>query len=164
ADYSTWGIDEEIDQRNLGILRRILENAAEHPGAAGTVDRQIGDFYAAARDEPAIERAGLAAGQPELGEIPARKSTQAGAGLVRAWHVRGIGVLFELVAGEDLKASDTNIAYVGQGGLGLPDNGYYTREDVASKLLRTRYRDHVARMLDLLGDADSKQEAGWILA
>src|SRR5262249_19229313 len=68
-DYASWGIDEEIDQRNLRILRRILETAAEHDEAAGTVVRQIGDFYAAAMDEAAIERAGLAPLQPELDEI-----------------------------------------------------------------------------------------------
>src|SRR5262249_5796236 len=49
-------------------------------------------------------------------------------------------------------------------GLGLPDTGYYAREDAASKLLRVRYREHVARMLGLLGDADAKEEAGWVLA
>src|SRR5512135_318789 len=43
-DYDTWGVDEEIDQRNLGILKNILENAASNPGDRGSTTQQIGDF------------------------------------------------------------------------------------------------------------------------
>src|SRR6185369_2243545 len=53
-DRDTWGVDEEIDQRNRGILRNILENAASHPGdmsgEAAVPIRKIGDFYAAAME------------------------------------------------------------------------------------------------------------------
>jgi len=54
ADYSVWGVDEEIEQRNLGILKGILENAASQPATHGTITQQIGDFYAAAMDEASI--------------------------------------------------------------------------------------------------------------
>jgi putative endopeptidase len=163
ADYSIWGVDEEIEQRNLGILKRILESAAAQPGASATVTRQIGDFYAAAMDEAAIERAGAAPLRQELAEVAALKSAEDVAALIRAWHTHGIDAVFELQAQEDLKDSDTNIAYAGQGGLGLPDRDYYTRQDAKSVLLRTRYRSHIARMLTLAGDTNSAEEAGWIL-
>jgi putative endopeptidase len=163
-DYSTWGIDEEIDQRNLGILKRIMENAAAQPGAPGSVAQQIGDFYAAAMDEAAIEHSGLEPVRAELGEVAALATPAGVAPLVRAWQARGIDVVFELQALEDLKDSATNIAYAGQGGLGLPDSGYYTRQDAKSVLLRTRYRAHVARMLGMLGDRNTKEEAAWVLA
>jgi putative endopeptidase len=163
-DYSTWGVDEEIEQRNLGMLKRIMEDAAAQPRAPGSVAQQIGDFYAAAMDEASIEHAGLEPLRAELDEIAALKSPADLAVLVRSWHGRGLDALFELQALEDLKDSDTNIAYAGQGGLGLPDRDYYTRQDAKSVLLRTRYRAHVARMLGLLGDRDAKEEAAWVLA
>ncbi len=163
ADYSVWGVDEEIEQRNLNILRRILESAAAHPGAHATVSQQIGDFYAAAMDEAAIERAGAAPLQPELADVAALKTPADVAALIRTWQARGIDAVFELQAQEDLKDSGTDIAYAGQGGLGLPDRDYYTRQDSKSVLLRTRYRAHVARMLALVGDADAAEEAGWVL-
>ena len=36
AEYSTWSLDNEIGERNTAILRRILEDAATHPGAPGS--------------------------------------------------------------------------------------------------------------------------------
>ena len=166
-DHDTWGVDEEIDQRNLGILRDILEDAASHPGAAssGTAApiRKIGDFYAAAMDEAAIESAGLEPLRDDLAAIASLKTADDVAALVRQWHVRGFDVLFELQAQEDLKDSATNIAYAGQGGLGLPDRDYYLRSDARSALLRAQYRDHVARMLALLGDTRPKDEASHVL-
>ena len=170
ADRETWGIDEEIDQRNLGILRGILENAASQPGERDATTRQIGDFYAAAMDEAAVERAGLTPLRAELAGIAALKTSADVAALVRAWHVAGFDPLFELLAQEDLKDSTTAIAYAGQGGLGLPDRGYYLREDATSALLRARYRKHIAHMLTLAGEAGApapvaaNQEADWVLA
>jgi putative endopeptidase len=140
-----------------------LENAAARPGAHASVTQQIGDFYAAAMDEAAIEHAGTAPLQAELAEITALKSSDDVAALIRTWQARGIDAVFELQAQEDLKDSGTSIAYAGQGGVGLPDRDYYTRQDARSALLRTRYRAHIARMLALVGDAASAEEAGWVL-
>jgi putative endopeptidase len=162
-DYDTWGVDEEIDQHSLSILRDILDNAASHPGDPGSTSQKIGDFFAAAMDEQAIERAGLAPLRDDLEAIAALKSADDVAVLVRAWHVRGFDVLFELQAQEDLKDSNTYIAYAGQGGLGLPDRDYYLRSDARSALLRVHYREHIEHMLGLLGDARAKDEAGHVL-
>jgi putative endopeptidase len=128
------------------------------------VSQQIGDFYAAAMDEASIERAGLEPLRTDLAEIAALKSPSDIAALIRDWHGRGLDIVFELQALEDLTASDTNIAYAGQGGLGLPDRDYYTRQDAKSVLLRQRYRAHISRMLGLLGDHNARDEAAWILA
>ena len=164
SDYGRWGIDEEIEQRNLAILQRIVENAAEHPGEHGSATQLVGDFYATAMDETSIERAGVTPLQAELAEIAALDSADAVAHLLRSWQVRGLDIAFEWQALEDLKDSSTNIAYAGQGGLGLPDRDYYTREDVRSKQLLARYRAHIARLLGLLGSADAHAESDWVLA
>ncbi len=162
ADHDTWGVDEEIDQRNQNILRDILDNAASQPDGDGPT-RKIGDFYTAAMDEGAIESAGLAPLRADLAAIATLKTADDVAALIRDWHVRGFDVLFELQAQEDLKDSATNIAYAGQGGLGLPDRDYYLRHDAKSALLRARYREHIGQMLALLGDARPKEEAGHVL-
>ncbi|HSJ39464.1 MAG TPA: M13 family metallopeptidase N-terminal domain-containing protein, partial [Xanthobacteraceae bacterium] len=161
-DHDTWGVDEEIEQRNQSILRDILDNAASHPADGGPI-RKIGDFYAAAMDETAIESSGLAPLREDLAALAALTTADDVAALIRDWHVRGFDVLFDLQAQEDLKDSATNIAYAAQGGLGLPDRDYYLRPDAKSALLRARYRDHIGQMLALLGDARPKEEAGQVL-
>ena len=49
------------------------------------------------------------------------------------------------------------IASAAAGGLGLPDRDYYTKTDDKSKDIRSKYVEHVARMLELTGE--SKAEA-----
>src|SRR5271167_4719838 len=51
------------------------------------------------------------------------------------------------------------LAEVDQGGLGLPDRDYYFKDDSKSVELRKKYTEHVAKMLSLLGDDESKAEA-----
>lgn len=164
ASYSTWSLDNEIGERNIAILKGILEDAAAHPGAIGSATQKIGDFYAAAMDEPAIEKTGIAPLSDDLAAIAALQSPADVANLILAWQARGEDVLFDFEAQPDLKHSDTVIAYAGQGGLGLPDRDYYLRDDAKSKTLRKQYHAHVARMLGLLGDRDANREADAVLA
>ncbi len=44
-----------------------------------------------------------------------------------------------------------NAAYIGQDGLGLPDNDYYLKTDEKSVEIQNKYKAHVARMLTLYG-------------
>ena len=164
AAYSTWSLDNEIGERNLSILRDILENAAAHSGADGSTAQKLGDFYAAAMDEATIDRAGTAPLHEDLAAITALRSSADIAGLIAAWQARGRDVLFDFEAQPDLRHSATDIAYAGQGGLGLPDRDYYLRDDAKSKSLRAQYRTHVARMLELLGDTNASHEADAVLA
>ena len=46
-----------------------------------------------------------------------------------------------------------------QGGLGLPDRDYYTKDDEKSKQLRADYLQHVTNMFKLLGDSDATAAA-----
>lgn len=164
AEYSTWSLDNEIGERNTAILKRILEDAAAHPGAAGSATQKIGDFYAAAMNEAAIDKAGSDPLQDDLAAIAALKSPDGVTKLIADWQVLGNDVLFDFETQPDLKHSGTDIAYAGQGGLGLPDRDYYLRDDAKSRHLLGQYRSHVAHMLGLLGDKNAKEEAVWIVA
>lgn len=164
ASYSTWSLDNEIGERNLVILRRLLDHAASHPGAAGSTAQKLGDFYAAAMDERAADRAGIAPLRNDLAAIAATRSAGDVSALIANWQSRGFDVLFDFQAQPDLKHSATDIAYAGQGGIGLPDRDYYLRDDAKSKKLRKQYRAHVARMLGLLGDTDAGHAADAVMA
>jgi len=48
--------------------------------------------------------------------------------------------------------------------MGLPDRDYYLSDDAKLLGFRTKYREHVAKMLTLLGDVHAGDEAGRILA
>jgi len=164
AEYSQWSLDDELRERNLALLREVLEGAAKTPGAAGSTNQKIGDFYASAMDEAAIETAGSKPIDADLARVDALKTTADVAALVRDWHAHGIPTLFDFGPEADMKNASMTIAYATQGGLGLPDRDYYLRTDAKSKALLAKYRAHVARMLTLVGRKDAAAEAGFVVA
>ncbi len=59
----------------------------------------------------------------------------------------------------DLNNSSVNAAYVGGGGLGLPDRDYYLDQDEKSVEIREKYVAHVSRMFQLLGEEAVEADA-----
>src|SRR5438445_3904658 len=73
-DQTSWSVYGKLYQDNLNFLRGILEQAAATKGQRDTVTQEIGDFYAACMDEPAVEKLGLGALKPQLTAITQLKS------------------------------------------------------------------------------------------
>ncbi len=154
-DQTSWSVYGKLYQDNLNFLRGILEQAAASTDKRDAVTQEIGDFYAACIDEPGIEKRGRQPIQAELDAIAHLKSAHDMAALVAhlQLHVGGYrSVLFAAGSAQDLDNSEQQIAQVDQGGLGLPDRDYYTKEDAKSKEIRERYLQHVQKVFELLGD------------
>ena len=165
AEFSTWGIGNEMRERNFKLLRQILEDSARKGAAPGSNARKIGDFYASGMDEAAIERAGHDPIKPDLAAIDALADRIEVAALIADWHALGLQPLFAFGAFGDLKNSSMTIAYATQGGLGLPDREYYLKSDPESAALRAEYLAHVQGLLELTGipAADARVQAAWVM-
>ncbi len=161
ADRQRWGRFDELQERNFGILRRILET----PGGSGD-ERKARDFYAACLDTTTIESRGIAPLDAELTRIGALGRLDELPALLATLHAIGVNALFRFGAATDAHDATHEIADVDQGGLGLPDRDYYTKTDDASVALRAKYVSHVDRMLQLLGEAPAAAatDAGAVLA
>lgn len=168
AEYGSWGVAHEILTRNEEILRGILEEAAARRGEADVdhVTRLLGTMYASGMDEARAEAYGAEAIRLELDLVDGIQSAADIPGILGYLHVIGVGALFSLEPVPDLYDSEVTIAFLMQGGLGLPERDYYLREDAESIELREAYVAHVARMLGLAGaDAETAAaEAEAILA
>ena len=149
-DQSRWARFNELAERNLAIERGILEKAA---------NTQIGDYYEACMDEPAIDRKGIQPIAPLLKELDALSSKQELASEVVRLHDAGVRVLFNFYVRPDQKKSDQEIANVDQGGLGLPDRDYYLKTDAHSVELRKQYEEHIRAMFTLLAKAEGSTGA-----
>jgi endothelin-converting enzyme/putative endopeptidase len=165
AEYPSWGRFNELQERNRGVLHGILEKAAARPGA-DFAERAIGDFYASCMDEARAERDGLSPVQPLLDRVAALK-TPADA-VVEAGRLRreGVPALFPLNSTQDARDATEVIAEMDQGGLGLPDRDYYTKEDDKSKTLRSQYAVYLAKLFALAGgdEASATEAARRVLA
>ncbi len=151
ADKARWGSSDMLGQNNWNRIRGILEEAAAQPGAAGTNLQKIGDFYASAMDEAAIEVAGLQPLAPELARIAALKDINELALYLADAHFHGGSGLFGVYPYADQRKNDTMQLIAGQGGLSLPTKDYYLDEKYAKFL--PLFTAHVARMFELAGTA-----------
>ncbi|MDY0021539.1 M13 family metallopeptidase [Arenimonas caeni] len=148
ADRTTWGSFELLADRSLEIQRALVENLAATNADTGTA-KLIGDVWATGMDEAGIEAAGLAPIQSILDSIAALDSGDAVAEWLRGNYAKGQGYVFGFGPSPDFANSSMNIAYAGQGGLGLPDKGYYFDDQHAG--IREAYVAHVAKVLELAG-------------
>jgi putative endopeptidase len=158
-EYATWGRFNALQNHNQEVLLGILEAAATSKGASGSIEQKIGDFYSACMNTDAIEAAGVKPLEPELERIAAISSLAQLEDEVA--HLQSIGTraLFGFSSDQDDKNSQQVIGAASQGGLGLPDRDYYTKQDEKSKMLRDQYVEHVTKMMELAGDAPDKAAA-----
>ena len=166
ADQTSWSVYGKLYQDNLNFLRAILEEAAVDSPERDLVTKEIGDFYAACLDEAAVEKRGIAPVENELDAIARLKSARDLAPLIaRLQLAHGQAILFNSGSMQDLDNSEQVIAEIDQGGLGLPDRDYYTKEDEKSKETRARYLEHVRRVFELMGEneAAAKKNAATVM-
>jgi putative endopeptidase len=160
ADRSGWGMHAALAERVLGQLRILMEDAAKADPA--TVEGKVGAYYAAFMDEAKIEQLGAAPLAPELTAIRAAKTRGDLAVLMGRANKDFDGSLFSLAVQPDAKDPSHYAIYVGQGGLGLPDRGYYLEASFAAK--KEAYQAYVAKLLTLIGWPDAQKNAAAIVA
>ena len=163
GDRTSWGAFAMLDQRSEAVQHQLAEQAAADPSATG-VKKIVGDFYATGMDEAKVDAQGLAPLKSRLDAIDALADGPAVAEYLRSSAAKGENVLFGFGPEADFKDSTMNIAYANQGGLGLPDRGYYFDADKKDKL--AAYEKHVAKVLELSGvpAADAATRARDVLA
>jgi endothelin-converting enzyme/putative endopeptidase len=73
--------------------------------------------------------------------------------LTYAGYSYNSSLLFAAGSSQDPDDSEHEIADVDQGGLGMPDRDYYTKDDAKSKETRERYVQHMQKVFELIGDS-----------
>jgi putative endopeptidase len=151
-EYGSWGTFHEVFERNNKLLRQILDEVAAGSHASGSVAQKIGDFYSGGMDTATINRTGIEPLKADFERIDRIASVKELCQVIAGYHAEGINMLFDTDAFEDLFNSSMTNLYATQGGLGLPERDYYTRDDSASVKLREQYVEHMTNMFRLLGD------------
>jgi endothelin-converting enzyme/putative endopeptidase len=152
-DQTSWSVYAKLYEDNLKFLRTLLDQAAVDSSSRNSVTRQVGDFYAACMDEAAIQQAGRTPVQPYLDTIAALKDrNQLPVLVAKLQKIFGRAIFFAASSTQNPDNSEQVIAELDQGGLGLPDRDYYTKEDAKSKETREKYLQYVQRIFELSGD------------
>ncbi len=148
-DKAATGRFDEIFNRNEAALHDVLEKARTAPGDDAAL-KKLGTFYGACMDEAAVEAAGLKPLQPTFAVIAKVKDEKSLRAAVAALHRDGTFVLFRPGSEQDYKDATQMVFSVDQDGFGLPEKGYYEKDDDKTKAVRTAYRDNTEKLFVLL--------------
>ncbi len=160
-DQARWDVYSKLNEDNERFLWGILVEASKPSASRNLVETEIGDYFAACMDQPAVEKAGIAPLKPELDAIAKLRSLRDLPAYLGSEHLRiaGDGMLFGFGSNQDYADSSRVIAFSNAGGLGLPDRDYYTKTDAKSVETRQKYLEHVQHMFELLGEPASAAKA-----
>ena len=161
AAFSTSGVGKEMTDRNELVVRSVLDEAmaARHSVPINSTRAKLGTFYASCMDSTLAEKQGFSPIRSQLTNISRLKTRVALVEEIGALQKSGVTALFDFGPSANPKDADHYIAWVSQGGLGMPDRDYYTKTDPASDSLRKQYVAHVARTLVLAGESTANATA-----
>jgi putative endopeptidase len=153
ASESRWGSFNELEQSNKKKLMIILDSLKHNDNdSKGSEAGILGRYYASYIDMERRNELDLSPIQADLDKIKNMRSKADLVGVIAEQHRFGLGSLFNFGVGQDLKKVDRHISFLSQGGIGLPNRDYYFAEN--KKDILSKYVDHVANMLKLLGYSD----------
>ena len=115
--------------------------------AAAAEAQKIGALFAAFMDEERADELGAAPLAPDFELIAAAEDKDALAAVVGELYKTGVGAPFFVEVDVDRNAPDSYIPWLGQSGLGLPDEAYYHAEQHAE--IRAEYQQFIPKLYAL---------------
>ena len=156
AEHARNGSFIDLDELNQKRIRGLIEEYSSIPQPQGTLGQKIGSLYNLAMDSVRRNREGVAPVRPVLDEIASITSRQQYQLVAAQLDRQGVGVMmFGVGVGADMRDAANNIVSVGQGGLGLGNRDYYTKDDDQSKKVLAAYKKYLTDLLKLAGNDDA---------
>ncbi|WP_142784826.1 M13 family metallopeptidase [Changchengzhania lutea] len=172
-DRTRWGSFDELRKKTdtdaLDILKAALSNNKDFQNIEvlpGSDQDKAVKLFQTIMDTVSREEQGLKPIKPYLAKIEAIKNIDDLQAYLIEMEPKGGAGFISFAVGSHPKDSNKNVAYLGAGGLGLPDRDYYVKNDTDSKEKRAKYVNHITKMLQFLGndEAAANSEAKQILA
>ncbi|MBZ4189795.1 M13 family metallopeptidase [Niabella beijingensis] len=152
AKETRWGSFNMLRDFNINAVKSILEKAqANKSAAAGSVEKRVGDFYAAGMDSVAIEKLGYAPIKEDLAAIESIKTLPELLQKINALRSSGTASpVYGFYVGQDRKNVTVMIPQLSQGGTSLPDRDNYLKDDQRSVQIREAYAKYITTLFELV--------------
>lgn len=155
-DRVRWGSFDELRKRTDEDVLAILNEAINNPDLASGSDQVKAVYlYQTIMDVDSRNKLGISPLAPYLEKIEAITNLEDLQALLIEMEPKGGLGFYGLGVGADPKDSNRNVAYLGAGGLGM-SRDYYVENDADSKEKREKYKKHITRMLQFLGDSETE--------
>ncbi|MBZ9628815.1 M13 family metallopeptidase [Psychroflexus sp. CAK1W] len=165
-DRTSWGGFQILRKSTDTDVLKILKNAEESGKYSKTSDQgKAISVFNSIMDTVSRDVAGVNPIMDKLDLIEEIKTKEEIQELLAEYPTAISSPFFGVSAYSDPNDSNTNVAYVGTGSLGLPDRDYYLDQDDKSKEIREQYKEHIVKMMAYFGGSkdDAKYKAETIL-
>ena len=153
-EFSRYGSFDAISERTQENLNALFESMTSLKAEKGTVEQKISDLYKMALDSTTRNSLGAEPIKPYIEKIQAVANIDEFWALIGRMNQEGGTGFYDSGVEADLTDSDTQILYLGQGGLGMGDRDYYLLE--TNKALKEGYMAYLEKVLELAGIPDAK--------
>lgn len=157
---SRWMAFNILNEENRKKLLKIVDDVAQNDNAKqGTEEQMIRDFYRSGMDTLSIESKGII----EINDLLTRIDNSSNITDIQVLFGDlapiGINTPIGLYISADSKNSKMNTVYAGQSGLNLPDRDYYLNDNPKFQDIRSSYKNHINKMMEMAGDSSSPGQA-----
>ena len=165
ADRARWGSFHALAEKSQEDIRALVEEVS----AAGNVEpgsatQKIRDYYNSYMDSKPATELGIAAIRPELDEVASIESYDDLFRTFSTLGVYGVETPIGMIIDSDLKDPNTNVVYITESGITLPDRDYYLKDDEQFVKGRSLFQAYVARLFELAGIEGGADKAETIYA
>ncbi|MFK5582572.1 M13 family metallopeptidase [Serinicoccus sp. LYQ131] len=150
-DRARYGSFDMLRESAETAVRALIIDAAEQQPDPGTPAGKVGSLFASFMDEERVAELGLTPLAEPLAQVAGVQDATGVVAVSAGLQREGIEGLTHLWVTADAGDPERYIAYLHQGGIGLPDEAYYTDEEHAG--VREAYRGYLARLLELAAPA-----------
>ena len=157
ADRASDGAFITLRIQSEARVREIIEGATGSDEAT-----KIANIYKSFMDAAAVNAKGGSPIAAELAEVDSIASLSDFISTLSKLEAKGTSGIFGTFIYADMKDASTNIMYLQQGGISLPDEAYYRDEKYAD--IRTAYVSHIEAMFTLAGVSDPAGNAAKVMA
>ena len=156
-EFSRYGSFDSIREQTQENLNALFESMGTMKTTPGTVEQKISDLYKMALDSTTRNELGAEPIMKYIAEIQEVEDLEGLARLLGRMNRYGEGGFFGCYVEADLTDSDSQILYMGQGGLGMRDRDYYLKDE--NKELKEGYKAYLVKILELCGLENAEELA-----
>jgi len=151
-EWSRYGVAQIVYEETEQQLRLLVEGATGEDSEPEDFEmHKIGDLYASFMNEQHIEELDISPLTAELERISELRTHDDLINYLGYALKVGIQVPVNFYVDADAADTDRSLAYIWQGGLGLPDRDYYLSDSEKLAEIREKYATHIERMFDRAG-------------
>ena len=158
AKETRWGSFNVLRDFNINAVKDLLHEASMKKNApAGSIEKRVGDFYAAGMDSLTIEKLGYTPIKEDLARINKISDLTGVINEAATMRTTGLGSpFFGFYVGQDRKNVNKNVPQLSQGGTSLPDRDYYLKTDARSLKVQEAYKTYITTLFKLIGTPEAE--------